>query len=147
MSFTYQHPHPAVAVDGVVFGFDDADLKLLLIQRKVDPFKGKWALPGGFVDMEEQAIDAAKRELQEETGLTDVPLKFLSYFDGVHRDPRERTLSLAFCGVVEKRLKVRAGDDAAGAKWRPLAALPELAFDHDIILKAAIKRFGRAIGV
>lgn len=95
--------------------------------------------------MDETAIDAAKRELQEETGLTGVNLGFLSYFDAVQRDPRERTLSLAFWGIVERRLKARAGDDAAGAKWQSLASLPDLAFDHHVILKAALKKLGPKI--
>lgn len=135
----------AVTVDVVLFA-KGASPATILIQRASEPFKGCWALPGGFVDMNETAIDAAKRELQEETGLSGIDMKFLSYFDAIGRDPRERNLSLAFCGVVERRLKVKAGDDASRAKWHSLTALPNLAFDHDLILKTAMKRYRRAIG-
>lgn len=145
LPYTYKYPHMAVTVDVVLFAKGSTPA-VLLIQRAREPFKGCWALQGGFVDMDETAIDAAKRELQEETGLSGIDLKFLSYFDAIGRDPRERNLALAFCGVVERRLKVQAGDDASGAKWHSLTALPDLAFDHDLILKTAIKRYGRVIG-
>ncbi|MCA9644056.1 MAG: NUDIX hydrolase, partial [Myxococcales bacterium] len=90
MSYTYEYPRPALTVDCVVFGLDEDDLKVLLVQRAGEPFRGSWALPGGFVDMEETTDQAALRELEEETGVRDVYLEQLYTFSGVDRDPRER---------------------------------------------------------
>src|SRR5262245_38257063 len=101
MSFSYTHARPALAVDCVVFGLDDEDLKLLLIQRDVEPFKGKWALPGGFVRVDESVDDAARRELAEEAGLTRVFLEQLYTFGAVDRDPRERVVSVAYYALVK----------------------------------------------
>lgn len=144
MSFTYKYPHMAVTVDVALFAATDPT-RILLIQRRKDPFKACWALPGGFVDMDETAVHAAARELAEETGVTDVPLHFVSFFDAVGRDPRERTLSLAFYGVTPRKLRAQGGDDASAAKWHSIHALPPLAFDHAEIIRAALKKARRQL--
>src|SRR5215510_1041876 len=100
MAFTYQYPRAALTVDCVVFGFDDANLKALLIQRDLPPFKGKWALPGGFVRTDETLDNAARRELREETGLSDVFLEQLYTFGAIDRDPRERVVTVAYYALV-----------------------------------------------
>lgn len=143
MPYTYQYPHMAVTVDAVVFRDGDAP-SVLLIKRGREPHAGKWALPGGVVDMTETLLAAAHRELEEETGLSGVDLQFLHYFDAVDRDPRERTLSLAFWGVVSAGADVvAAGDDAADVVWHPIVALPPLAFDHAEVLERAVGRGAR----
>lgn len=112
MGYTYEHPRMAVTVDVALFAADGAP-DILLIQRGKEPFAGKWALPGGFVDMDERAADAAARELAEEAGVEGVRLAFLDYFDAIDRDPRGRTLSLTFEGVTRKaEIPIRADDDA-----------------------------------
>lgn len=141
MSYTYKHPHPAVTVDGVVFGFDDADLKLLLIQRKVDPFKGKWALPGGFVRPDEDLEEAVRRELADETGITRLYLEQLFSFGDPKRDPRERVISVAYYALVKLAdHQLRAASDAVDVAWFPVAELPKLAFDHEKIVEVALRR-------
>jgi 8-oxo-dGTP diphosphatase len=141
MAFTYEHPRPALTVDCVIFGFDDADLKVLLIQRDLSPFKGKWALPGGFVHVDETLEAAARRELVEETGLKDVFLEQLYTFGEVKRDPRERVVSVAYFSLVALHDHVpRAATDAQNALWFGLSDLPTLAFDHDAIVAAAVGR-------
>lgn len=141
VSFTYKHPHPAVTVDCVVFGFDETDLKLLLIQREVDPFKGRWALPGGFVRMNEDLEDAARRELAEETGINQLYLEQLYSFGDPARDPRERVISIAYYALVKLAdHKLRAASDAADVAWFPVAELPKLAFDHERIVETALRR-------
>jgi 8-oxo-dGTP diphosphatase len=141
MAFTYEHPRPALTVDCVIFGFDDADLKVLLIQRDLSPFKGKWALPGGFVHVDETLEAAARRELVEETGLKDVFLEQLYTFGEVKRDPRERVVSVAYFALVALHDHVpRAATDAQNALWFGLSDLPTLAFDHDAIVAAAVGR-------
>lgn len=137
-NYCYKYPHPAVTSDCVVFGWDGKGLKVLLIQRGNEPFKGKWAFPGGFMDVGETAEECARRELEEETGLADVPLEQFHAFSEVDRDPRERVVSIAFCAFVEIS-EVIGGDDAAAARWFPLDGLPLLAFDHDRILKVALE--------
>lgn len=141
MTFTYDHPRPALAVDCVVFGLDDEDLKVLLIQRDLDPFKGRWALPGGFVHEEEGLEDAARRELQEETGLDRLFLEQLYTFGEPGRDPRGRVVSVAYYALVKlSDHKVRAATDAREASWFPVWDTPALAFDHDRILQVALAR-------
>lgn len=141
MSHTYKHLHPAVTVDGVVFGLDDADLKLLLIRRKAEPFKGQWALPGGFVESAESLEAAARRELAEETGLARLYLEQLYTFGEPDRDPRERVISVAYYALVKlAEHPVRAASDAAEVAWFPVAELPKLAFDHERIVETALKR-------
>lgn len=138
--FVYQYPHPAVTTDCVIFGLEDGLLKVLLVERGNEPCKGCWAFPGGFLNPDETVEQGALRELREETGLDSAYLEQVGVFSDPDRDPRERVLTVAFFSVMHVR-SVRAGDDAAKAKWLPVNDLPELAFDHDQILKAALKRF------
>lgn len=141
MAYTYQYARPAVTVDCVVFGLDDQDLKVLLIQRDNEPFAGRWALPGGFVKMDETLEESALRELREETGLTKVFLEQLYTFGNPGRDPRERVVTVAYYALV-KLLdhKVQAATDAREAAWFAVDDLPKLCFDHDTILDTALKR-------
>jgi 8-oxo-dGTP diphosphatase len=141
MPFTYEYPRSALTVDCVVFGFDEEELKVLLVQRGTAPFKGKWALPGGFVRVDETVDDAARRELLEETGLTHVFLEQLYTFGALNRDPRERVVSVAYYALVKlaEHPPMGAGD-AADAAWFPASELPALAFDHAGILQTGIRR-------
>src|SRR5215475_11158300 len=135
MPHTYQYPRAALTVDCVVFGFDESELKVLLIQRGLEPFKAKWALPGGFVRVEETTDEAARRELEEETGLKNVFLEQLYTFGTVDRDPRERVVSVAHYALVKlSDHKAMAATDAANAEWFPISKVPKLAFDHSDIL-------------
>ena len=141
LTVSYQYPRPALTVDGVVFGFDEGDLKVLLIERGLEPFKGRWALPGGFVRVEETLDDAARRELQEETGLTNVFLEQLYTFGELDRDPRERVVSVAYYALVKlSDHSVKAATDAANTRWFPVSKVPKLAFDHAEILATALAR-------
>lgn len=141
MPFTYDYPHPAVTVDIVVFGYDEADLKVLLIQRDRAPYRSKWALPGGFVEIDESIDDAARRELEEETGMSRVFLEQLYTFGAPKRDPRERVISVAHYALVKLTdHTVRAASDARNVAWFPVADLPALAFDHEEILEVALRR-------
>ena len=144
MPFSYEYARPALAVDCVVFGLDDEGLlKVMLVRRDLPPFKGKWALPGGFVRVEESLDDAARRELREETGLRldDVYLEQLYTFGDVRRDPRERVVSVAYYALVNLAGRpVASGTDAADAAWFAVGDLPSLAFDHERILEAALRR-------
>lgn len=139
--YTYQHPHPAVTVDCVVFGFDEADLKLLLIRRSLEPHLGAWALPGGFVGIDESLDDAARRELGDETGVSQLYLEQLYTFGDPRRDARERVISVAHYALVKlSQYSVRAGTDAKEVAWFPVAELPRLAFDHEQIVEVALQR-------
>src|SRR5213078_1661860 len=141
MSYTYQYPRAALTVDCVVFGLDDSELKVLLIERALEPFKGKWALPGGFVRVDETLDEAARRELAEEAGLKDVFLEQLYTFGTVNRDPRERVVSVAYYALVKLAAHdTRAATDAADARWFPISKVPKLAFDHADILAIALAR-------
>ncbi|CAG0998429.1 Bifunctional NMN adenylyltransferase/Nudix hydrolase [Planctomycetaceae bacterium] len=141
MPFSYEHPRPALAVDCAVLGFDEGDLKVLLIKRGLEPFKGKWALPGGFVRMEESVDEAARRELAEETGLNGVFLEQLYTFGEVRRDPRGRTVSVAYFALVKlAEQEVKAATDAQAAQWFLADQAPVLAFDHARILETALMR-------
>src|SRR5213078_2520499 len=141
MAFTYQYPRAALTVDCVVFGFDESELKVLLIQRALEPFKGRWALPGGFVRVDETLDAAARRELQEEAGLSHVFLEQLYTFGAVKRDPRERVVSVAYYALVKlSEHSAKAATDAANARWFAVAKMPRLAFDHDEILTMAVAR-------
>jgi 8-oxo-dGTP diphosphatase len=140
-TYTYEYPRPALTVDCVVFGLEDEDLQVLLIQRDRDPFAGRWALPGGFVDMDETLDAAARRELEEETGLRIRFLEQLYTFGAVDRDPRGRTVTVAYYALV--RLadhQVQAASDAREARWWPVCRPPRLAFDHAEILRVAHRR-------
>jgi 8-oxo-dGTP diphosphatase len=138
---TYEHPRPALTVDCVVFGLDDGTLKVLLIRRALPPFEGKWALPGGFVHIDETLDEAARRELEEETGLKLSYLEQLYTFGAVDRDPRERVVTVSYFALV-KLLdhKVQAATDARDAAWFAVDDVPALAFDHVEILAAARTR-------
>ena len=141
MTYTYDYPRPSVTVDCVVFGFDEGDLKVLLIRRDLDPHRGKWALPGGFVNMDESLDDAALRELREETGIPKLYLEQLYTFGEPKRDPRERVISVAYYALVKLAAHtVRAASDARKVAWFPVADLPALAFDHEEIVEVALRR-------
>jgi 8-oxo-dGTP diphosphatase len=141
MTYTYEFGRANLAVDCVVFGLDEEDLKIILIQRDLPPFKGKWAIPGGFVHISESLEEAAKRELKEETGVEDVFLEQLYTFGDVGRDPRERVVSVAYYALVNLRdHKIRAATDARNAAWFSVDDLPPLAFDHNRIVDNALRR-------
>ncbi len=141
MTFTYKFARAALTVDCVVFGLDESDLKVMLIQRDLHPFCGKWALPGGFVRLDETLEEAARRELQEETGLEKVFLEQLYTYGAIDRDPRERVVTVAWYALVRlSDHRVIAATDARDAAWFGVHDLPKLAFDHDQILKQAYQR-------
>lgn len=137
--YTYKYPHPAVTVDCAVFAKEDGETKVLLIERKNEPCKGMWALPGGFMNIDESAEEAAVRELQEETGISVKEVAQTGTYSRVDRDPRERVVTIAFYAVIDKVCKVVGQDDAKQARWFPIDNLPELAFDHSEILTDAIR--------
>ena len=137
--FCYQFPRPAVTVDIVLFHRLQR-LEVLLIKRRKEPFKDRWAFPGGFVDENESLENAAARELQEETGLKGIKLEQIGAFGDPGRDPRGHTVSVVFAAVLEKRQEARAADDASDAQWHSARRPPKLAFDHQKILKIAIER-------
>ncbi|MFN7699461.1 MAG: NUDIX hydrolase [Deltaproteobacteria bacterium] len=139
--YVYRHARPALTVDCAVLAFEAGELSVLLVRRALEPFAGSWALPGGFVHVEETLEEAARRELAEETGLTNVYLEELETFSRVDRDPRERVISVAFVALVRGRSsRVKEGSDAAEARWFPIGALPPLAVDHGEILEVARER-------
>ncbi|MFN3197238.1 MAG: NUDIX hydrolase [Bradymonadia bacterium] len=141
MPYTYEYPRAALAVDCVVFGLDAAGLQVLLIERGLEPFKGQWALPGGFVRLDETLDEAARRELEEETGVKAVYLEQLYSFSGIERDPRERVISVAYYALVKlSDHAVHAATDANDAQWFAASELPDLAFDHDRIIDTALTR-------
>jgi 8-oxo-dGTP diphosphatase len=141
MPFTYDYPRPMVTVDAVVFRYNHGIKEVLLIKRGNYPYEGMWALPGGFVEMEETLEVAIIRELEEETGLKGVDLKQLHAYSEIHRDPRGRNISITFYGSTDfYNSEVTGGDDAADAKWFPFGQLPELAFDHIKVIEMALKR-------
>ena len=143
--YTYQYPHPAVTTDCVIFGYDIKDgLSVLLVERGLDPFKGRWAFPGGFLKMDEDADTGARRELKEETGLDTGSISQFGTFTDVDRDPRERVITIAYLALVRKE-DVKGGDDAVDARWFPVTSVPPLAFDHDRILRIALERLKEQI--
>ena len=142
--YCYKYPHPAVTTDCVIFGFNGERLQVLLIERGIEPFKGRWAFPGGFLKMDETAEEGAKRELKEETGLENAYIQQLHTFSAPNRDPRERVITIAYYALV-KIHEVKGGDDAASARWFPLDEIPPLAFDHDYILRMATQRLREQI--
>jgi 8-oxo-dGTP diphosphatase len=137
----YKYPHPAVAVDLVIFTLQADDLQVLLIERGVDPFKGEWALPGGFVRIAEALEEAAQRELREETGLSQSYLEQIGAFGRPERDPRERVISVAFFAIIPAdKVALQAGSDARRVSWCAWREIPALAFDHREIIEAARSR-------
>lgn len=136
MAYTYEYPRPAVTADCIVMTRDD-EPKVLLIERGHEPFKGCWALPGGFMNMDETTEQCAIRELEEETGLKVNEIKQIGAYSKVDRDPRGRTITVAYLALVDKPLPVRGQDDAAKAQWFSIKNLPKLAFDHEEILRDA----------
>lgn len=130
-----------VTTDSVIFFTKDGDTKVLLVKRKKDPFKGMWALPGGFLEEEEPLETGAKRELEEETGLKVEKLKQLKAFGTPGRDPRGRTISIVFYGETGSAESVKGNDDAEEARWFSIKDLPQLAFDHSEIMQVAITEF------
>jgi 8-oxo-dGTP diphosphatase len=139
--YRYALPHPAVTTDVVVFTVRERRLQLLLIRRASEPFRGDWALPGGFLGIDEDLEHCAARELEEETGVSGVYLEQLYTFGRPGRDPRERVISVAYFALVpSERLSLKAASDASDASWFPISALPPLAFDHDQIIRTAHER-------
>ena len=138
MSFTYKYPRPCVTTDCLIFRKIGDIWHLLLIERGNEPFKGCWALPGGFLEMEEDLDTCAARELQEETGLTGIELHQFYAFGAPNRDPRHRTISVAYWGVDNTEQQAVGSDDAVEARWFALDKLPSLAFDHEQIIQKAL---------
>jgi 8-oxo-dGTP diphosphatase len=139
--YTYDYPHPALTSDCVVFGFDEGELKLLLLQRANAPAKGSWALPGGCVHIKETTEAAARRVLEEKVGVGKIYLEQLYTFSEIDRDPRERVISVAYYALVKLAdYKVKAGRDTENAEWFAVSQVPKLAFDHNHIVKVAIAR-------
>lgn len=143
MPFTYEYPHPAVATDIAVFTLRRGALHVLLIERGADPFRGAWALPGGFLQPDEELDQCARRELREETGVDADLLQPFATFSAPDRDPRERVISVAYLALMASdELRLEASTDAAQARWFPVGDLPALAFDHAAILARALEVLG-----
>lgn len=140
--YTYQYPRPAVTADIVVLHRSAEGVKILLIERRNNPYAGCWALPGGFVDENEDLLDSANRELREETSLTGLELHQFQAFGTPGRDPRGHTITIAYWGVTDKPESARADDDAKSLRWFPIDNLPPLAFDHDKIIALGLKVAG-----
>ncbi|WP_432799623.1 NUDIX hydrolase [Poriferisphaera sp. WC338] len=141
MAHTYKYPRPALTVDIVVFALDEDDLQVMLIERDIKPFAGQWALPGGFVQVEETLDEAARRELEEETGVKNIYLEQLYTFGETKRDPRERVITVAYYALVNlEGHNIKASTDARNAAWFSINDLPKLAFDHEHILDTALER-------
>ncbi len=139
--YVYEWPRPMVTADAAVFAFFEDGPRLLLIQRKRDPYKSRWALPGGFVEIDEDLPDAVARELAEETGLAGITLEQLRTFGRPGRDPRGRTITVAYFGIAKRGWdQVQAADDAENVQWCDIENLPSMAFDHDEIVRCAIER-------
>ncbi len=137
--YSYKYPRPALTVDALVYTLENNTLYVLLIRRGIEPFLDKWALPGGFVNMNELLETACKRELKEETGLETEKMQQFKVFDAIERDPRHRTISIVFSAMLDERKEVKGGDDAAHAEWFPVNSLPEMAFDHREIIEQFIR--------
>ena len=146
--YIYEWPRPMVTVDAAVFNVSEGKPLLLMINRKNNPYKDMWAIPGGFMEMDEELEDAVARELEEETGLTGVHLEQMRTFGTIGRDPRGRQITVVYMGIVdENNTKIKAGDDAAQAKWFDVDDLPKnIAFDHDKVTKFAIEKFREIYG-
>ena len=134
--YAYEYPRASVTADAVLFAEKDGQMYVLLIQRGNEPYKGYWAFPGGFLNMDETVAHCAERELEEETGIVLTEMQLVGIYSDVERDPRGRVVTAAYAAMTTMP-EANAGDDAAAARWWPLNALPELAFDHDTILEDA----------
>ena len=144
LKYSYKYPHPSVTTDCVIFGFDGVKLRVLLVERGMAPYKGRWAFPGGFLNMDESAEEGALRELKEETGLEGAYIRQFHTFSAPQRDPRERVITIAYYALVRMQ-EVKGGDDASDARWFALDEVPPLAFDHDQILRKAEKTLRQQI--
>lgn len=144
MEYTYKYPRPAVTADCVVIT-NEPQPKVLLIQRGAEPFKGAWAFPGGFMNMDETTEQCAIRELEEETGLKVTKLNQIGAYSKVDRDPRGRTITVAYLAIIDSTENVIGQDDAAKAEWFPITELPHLAFDHYDIMKDAITAYAHFV--
>jgi 8-oxo-dGTP diphosphatase len=145
MTYTYKYPRPAVTADCIVVT-KEAEPKVLLIQRGNPPFKGAWAFPGGFMNMDETTEECAIRELEEETGLKVTTVFQIGTYSKIDRDPRGRTITVAYLAIVDSPLDVKGQDDAANAAWFSITDLPHLAFDHYDIMHDAVILYGSKIG-
>ena len=144
--YTYDYPRPIMAADSAIFTLRDGKVFVLLIRRGHEPFENRWAIPGGFVHENESLDAAAARELEEETGLSDLPLRQIRAFGDPGRDPRGWTVSVVYLALIDSReCTLRAGDDAREAEWFSLDELPSLAFDHDTVLAYAQHRLIEAV--
>lgn len=143
--YVYEWPRPMVTVDAAVFTFIGGTAKLLLIERGKEPYKGQWALPGGFIELDEELEDAIARELEEEAGLSGIELEQMRTFGTIGRDPRGRQITVVFMGIAEKgNNKIKAGDDAAKAMWFDIERLPKnIAFDHEEVSRFATGKLKR----
>lgn len=137
--YSYEYPRPALTADAMVLSFNGKNIEILLIQRGIEPYKGCWALPGGFMQMDETIEQCTARELEEETSLKGVYLQQFGCFSTVDRDPRGRVVTVASYALVRKS-DVKGGDDAMDAKWFEIGNLPELAFDHHIVIEKGLER-------
>jgi len=136
LNYSYEYPRPAVSADIAVFRQEGQSLQILLIRRKNPPYQGKWALPGGFMEIDETLEETAARELEEETGLKNIDLKQFKTFSNLDRDPRTRVITTVFYGTVSaENSEATGGDDAEQAEWFSVDDLPPLAFDHDQIIE------------
>lgn len=143
-AFCYDHPRPAVAADIVILSLREGALQVLLVRRGGDPFRGRWALPGGFLQENEDLDACARRETEEETGVRPDRILQFANFSQPDRDPRGRVISVAYLAILRAEdVRLKAGTDADEAAWRPLAETRDLAFDHDAILAAALARLSR----
>ena len=145
MSYVYKYPRPAVTADCIVFSRYPKP-QVLLIRRGNEPFKGEWAFPGGFLNMDETVQECARRELEEETGLVVQDIHLVGVYSRPRRDPRGHTVTPAFLSIMDYPLDVCGGDDAAQAQWFPLNQLPVLAFDHGEIISDAMRLFSQLEG-
>ena len=146
MEYTYKYPRPAVTADCVVMT-NEPQPKVLLIQRGADPFKGAWAFPGGFMNMDETTEECAIRELEEETGLKMSELHQIGAYSKVDRDPRGRTITVAYLAIIDTPVPVKGQDDAAKAEWFPITELPQLAFDHNDIISDAVRTYAMNVEI
>ena len=140
--YVYEWPRPMVTTDALIFDISGKQPKVLLVKRGHEPYKGRWAVPGGFIEIDEELEDSAARELEEETGLRGIALEQLHTFGTIGRDPRGRMITIVFMGfITEGQDKIKAGDDAAEAQWFDIDQLPEnMAFDHSEVMKLAVRK-------